>query len=195
MTGMGRRPDAAAPIIPQLLDFHFCAGFFELLLGGIGVSLVRAFQQRLRSAFDQSLRFGQAQSGLHFTHGFDGGDLLVRRNGSENHVKSVLGSRSRSSRATGGSATGSSNRDGRGGGNAPFGFKLFHQVSGFDDRQLAQFFDECLRCLAILLFLSVVSSSASASAIFSPQPANRRFTLLFVCLFLRSAHLRRSENH
>src|ERR1700679_1835586 len=115
--GNGAATGRRRPKILQLLDFHFCASFFELLLGCIGVSLVCAFQQRLRSTFNQSFRFGQAQSRLHFTDDFDDGDLLVRRNGGEDHVKSVFGSRGRRSSAT--SSRSSRSRDGRSGGNAP----------------------------------------------------------------------------
>src|SRR5690242_17805768 len=74
-----------------LLDFHLRAGFFQLLLGGVGISLVRAFQQGLWSAFHQSFRFGKTQTGLHFTDSLDDGDLLVGRNRGEDHVKSVFG--------------------------------------------------------------------------------------------------------
>ena len=128
------------PNIRQLLDFHFGAGFFELLFGGIGVGLVRAFEQRLRSAFDQRLGFRQAEAGFDFTHGFDRRDLLVRRNGDKDQVKRIF--RSRGSRSCACGTTCGGNRDGRGGGNAPLGFKLFHQVSGFENRQLAQFFHD-----------------------------------------------------
>lgn len=54
--GRPRRPDLNS----HLLDFDLGARFFELLLGGIGVGLVRAFQHGLRRAFHQGLGFGEA---------------------------------------------------------------------------------------------------------------------------------------
>jgi hypothetical protein len=172
----GEKTRRGSPDKLRLLDFHFRASFFELFLGSIRVSLVRAFQHGLRSAFDQRLGFRQSEAGLDFTNGFDRRNLFIRRSRNEDHVKRVLRSGSRSS-TTSGSATGSGNRDRRGGANAPFGFKLFHQVGGFQDRQLAQFFHD-VSDVSHITFLSVVSSSAAATANFSSQPANRRFTLL-----------------
>src|SRR5262252_3744176 len=87
---MGRRQHAAAPKTDELLDFDLRASFFKLLLGGVGVSLVRAFEERLGSAFNQSLGFGETQTGLHFANDLDDGDLLVRRNGREDHVEGVF---------------------------------------------------------------------------------------------------------
>ena len=49
-----------------LLHFDLATGVFKLLLGGIGVGLVGAFEDRLGSALDERLGFGQTQSGLHF---------------------------------------------------------------------------------------------------------------------------------
>jgi len=46
-TGTARRPS-----LIQLLDFDFCASFFEFLLGVIGVGFVGALKHRLRRAFD-----------------------------------------------------------------------------------------------------------------------------------------------
>src|SRR5579859_1466282 len=47
----GGSTSAAAPLnIHQLLDFDFGARFFELLLGGIRISLVGSFEQRLGRA-------------------------------------------------------------------------------------------------------------------------------------------------
>jgi hypothetical protein len=57
---------------------------------------------------------------------------------------------------------------------------LFHQVGGLQDRQLAQFFHDVCD-VSHIAFLSVVSSSAAATANFSSQPANRRFTFVVVC--------------
>src|SRR5476651_554022 len=63
----------------RLFDFHFRASFFELLLGSVRVSLVRAFQHGLRSTFDQRLGFRQTETGLDFTNRFDGGDFQIGR--------------------------------------------------------------------------------------------------------------------
>ena len=91
-----------------------------------------------------------------------------------------------------GSRSRSGSRDGRGGGNAPFGFQLFHQVGGFENRQLAQFLHEVCNVCHIIL-LSFVSSSASAAAL-APAAGNFKFRLrtddlrcclLFVCSGLK----------
>ena len=63
----------------RLLHFDFATSFFELLLGGVGVGLVRAFQHGLRSAFDESFRFREAEAGFHFANRLDDGNLLVSR--------------------------------------------------------------------------------------------------------------------
>ena len=70
---------------------------------------------------------------------------------------------------------------------APLGFKLFHQVGGFQDRQLAQFFHD-VSDVSHITFLSLVSSSTAATVNFSSRPANRRFTLLLFVTPLRKFH-------
>ena len=73
----GRRPG----VFPRmgLLEFNFGAGVFQLLLCGFGFGFDRSFQNGFGCAFHQGLGFSQTQTGLDFAHGFDDGDLLVRR--------------------------------------------------------------------------------------------------------------------
>src|SRR6478736_678648 len=58
-----------------LLDFDLGASFFQLLLGGFGVSLGHSFLDGLRSAVDQVLGFLQTQTGQ-LAHGLDDADLV-----------------------------------------------------------------------------------------------------------------------
>src|SRR5208282_1093777 len=180
--------------IRPLLDFHLGARFFELLFGGIRIRLVRSFEHRLRRAFHQRLGFRQAESGLYFAHGLDGGNFLVRRGRHENHVERVLHG-GRRGRATG--SRGGSHRHRRGGGHAPFFFQFLHQVGGFENRQLAQFLYEVCYVSHVTFPSSrrrrgspspaLQDSARHATALLSPFP-NRRFTLLFlfVCPIHRS---------
>src|SRR5665213_2626712 len=177
------------PQSDSLLDFHFRASFFELFLGVVGVRLVRAFEHRFWRAFNQGLRLGQAQAGLYFAHGLDGCDFLVRRNGNENHIKCVFRGGGRS-RASSGSRAGGRNRDGRGGGNAPICFKFFDELRDFYYRCIAQLLFCCWDVQCHIIFLSFVSSFTAATANFSSQPANRRFTLL---LFVFCSSLSQSK--
>jgi len=62
----------------RLLEIDLGARFFELLLGRFRVGLGSAFEDGLRSAFDKRLGVGEAETGLHFAHSLDDGDLLVR---------------------------------------------------------------------------------------------------------------------
>ncbi len=57
----------------------------------------------------------------------------------------------------------------------------FTKSAASKNRQLAQFFHDVCN-VSHITFLSVVSSSAEATANFSSQPANRRFTFV-VCFF------------
>src|SRR5208282_2916637 len=76
------------------------------------------------------------------------------------------------------------------GSHAPLGFQLFHQVGGFENRQLAQFLYEVCN-ISHVAFLVVSSSaavrlrpaSARHATAFLSSFVNRRFTLLllFVC--------------
>src|ERR1019366_10510640 len=147
-----------------------------LLLGRVSVGFRGALQPRRGRGFDQPLGCRQTKAGLHFADGLDGGNFLVRRGGHKNHVKRGL--RFSDRRSSTRSRSSGSHRCG--GSHAPLGFQLFHQVGGFENRQLAQFLYEVCN-ISHVTFL-VVSSSAAATAILSSRPVNRRFTLLlFVC--------------
>src|SRR5262245_1959136 len=67
------------PLIKLLLELHLTARFLELLLGRFCIGLGRAFQYRLGRTLDERLGVREAETGLHFAHGFDDGDLLVCR--------------------------------------------------------------------------------------------------------------------
>ena len=89
----------------RLLDLDLRASFFELLLHAVGVGLVDAFLDGARHAFDQVLRFLQAEA-RQFADDLDDADLLVGRVFLEDDRE--LGLRFGRSRGSGGSgATGS----------------------------------------------------------------------------------------
>ena len=87
----GRGIDSRSPGKARLLDVDLCAGFFQFLLGGVGLGLGSAFEHGFGSAFDQRLGLGQAQPGLDLADGLDDGDLLVRGGGEKGHVEGGLG--------------------------------------------------------------------------------------------------------
>src|SRR5262249_23189800 len=91
---------------PGLLAFDFGAGFFQLLLDGLGFLFGNAFLDRFRGGFDQVLGFFQAEAGDDFADDFDHVDLLVA-GVFQDDVEFGLGFSSRGSSAT--AASGSSN--------------------------------------------------------------------------------------
>jgi hypothetical protein len=60
----------------MLLELDFGASLFELLLGGFGGVLGDAFEHLGRGAFDELLGVGEAETGSHFAHRLDDGDLV-----------------------------------------------------------------------------------------------------------------------
>src|SRR5258705_10675123 len=129
---------ARRPRIIQLFYFYFSACFLELFLGRIGFGLVGAFKHRLRSPLDQRLGFRQPQTGLYFTDSLNDGNLLVRRDGSDDHVKLGLRFSGWSSSPTGSSTAGRSSHHWRCGGHTPFCFELLHQIGDFHHGESAQ---------------------------------------------------------
>ena len=121
-----------------LLYFDLAASIFQLLLRGIGLGLVSAFEHRLGRTLDQSLSFRQAKPSFNFAHGLDDCNLLVSRHGDENDVKLRLGLGSRRSCATPGSRSSSRNRCRSR--NAPFGFQFFYELGDFNHRRITQVF-------------------------------------------------------
>src|SRR3954463_4862394 len=112
----------------SLLELDGRAGFLELLLELLGLVLVDAFLDRLRSGLDQGLRLGQAQAG-------DGADFLddvdlLATVAGEDHVElGLLFSCGGGSPPTGRSG----NRNGSGGGNAPLLFEELRELGRLED--------------------------------------------------------------
>src|SRR5262245_15607835 len=91
MSKSGRRAGDVSPLFSSLnrgltpparlaensLDLDLGAGLFELLLDGLGVFLGRLLLDRLGSALDEGLAFGQTAAG-DLAHDLDDGDLLRR---------------------------------------------------------------------------------------------------------------------
>src|SRR4030095_10298286 len=122
----------------SLLELDGAAGFFDLLLDLLGFVLVDAFLDGLRSAFDERLGFTQAQAG-------DGADFLddvdlLATVAGENHVELGLLFGSRAS--SGGAGGRASDRNRRGGRNAPLLFEQLRRLSGLEDGQSRQFVDD-----------------------------------------------------
>src|SRR5688572_14987865 len=112
-TGASRHPRKS---FRSLLELDGAAGFLDLLLDLLGLVLADAFLERLRSAFDERLRFAQAQAGDHANF-LDHVDLLAAVAG-ENDVELGLFFGSR-----GGSRGSRSSRNGSRGGYAPLLFE------------------------------------------------------------------------
>ncbi len=178
---MERRQNTAAPVNPRLLDFHFRAGFLQLLLGGVGVSLVRAFQHGLRSAFDQRLGFRQTEPALTSRTALMAAIFLSA--GAETRITSNVSFAAAAGAAAPPAAAppAAATATGAAAVTPHLVSSCFTRSAASNDRQLAQFFHDVCD-VSHIAFLSVVSSSAAAPANFSSRPANRRFTLLlFVC--------------
>ena len=69
--GGGPAPRDHRPKVRQLLDLHFGARFFQLLLGRVSVGFRSAFQHGLGRAFHQRLGFRQAETGFDFAKYID----------------------------------------------------------------------------------------------------------------------------
>src|SRR4051812_19102009 len=119
-----------------LLDLDGAAGGFDLLLDVVGFRLRHAFLEGLGGAFDEGLRFGEAEAGDRRADFLDDRNLLGRVGGLEDDVEGGL----LFGRGRGGSTTTSGGRDGHrsGGADAPLGFELFDEVSDFQDGQAAE---------------------------------------------------------
>src|SRR5688500_12456550 len=98
-------------VVRKLLELDGAAGFLDLLLDLLGLFLVDAFLDGLRSAFDQRFGFAQAQAG-------DGADFLddvdlLATVAGEDHVELALLFGGRASSGSSGRRSG----DGSGGRN------------------------------------------------------------------------------
>ena len=142
----------------ELLDFDFGAGGFDLFLDLFRFFLGHAFLEGLRSAFDESLRFRETQTGDRGTNFLNDGDL-VRAAINEDDVEAGLLFSGFRSGATCGRTGG--NSDGSSGADAPLLFELLHEVGDFENGKTAQLVNEfsCI-CHGVL---SLVSSRPEAS--------------------------------
>src|SRR5690242_339025 len=118
-----------------LLQLDGRAGGFELGLDLLGLFLVHAFLDGLRSALDEGLRLGQAElgDGADF---LDDVDLLATVAG-EDHVELVLGLFGRGA-TTGTAGCRAGNGDGRSSRDAPLLFQKLGKVSRLEDGQFGK---------------------------------------------------------
>ncbi len=114
-----------------LLEFDGCAGLLKFCLGGFGLILGHAFQDRYWGTFNQTLRLGQAQAGLDYAHGLDDCNFLAAVT-NQYYVKLSL-LLSRASICTVNSAC-SRNRNRGSSTDAPFLFQFLDQFSSLKDR-------------------------------------------------------------
>ena len=140
----------------RLLDLDLRACGFELLLDLFGFGLGRAFLDGLRSAFDEGLGFGEAETGDRGADFLDDVDL-VRAGLLEDDVERGLlfrGCCSGSTATCGGCCGGHWGR----GAHAPLGFELLHEISDFEDGESAELIDDGVDvCHDVSVFLAVSS--------------------------------------
>ena len=168
----------------QLLDFDLRAGFFQLLLGRVGVRLVRAFEHDLGRAFDQGFRFREAETGLHFAHRLD------RRQSSFPPAPTPRTTSNVSFAAAAGAAAPPAAAPPAAATATGAAAETPHLVSSCFTRSAASrtvySFNSSTRfCNVPILFFFLSSRRLPGSrAIFSSRPVNRQFTsCCFVCLF------------
>src|SRR6185369_12491448 len=123
----------------SLLELDGAAGILDLLLDLLGLFLVDAFLDGLRSAFDQRLRLAEAKAGDRADF-LDHVDLLAAVAG-ENDVELGLLFGSRSGSAAGGSSR-ARNRDRSRGRDAPLLFERLGEIRGLEDGQFGKLVDQ-----------------------------------------------------
>src|SRR5882672_7515433 len=124
---MGSRRQPCDPITSDLLNFYFCSGVFQLLLGGFGVGLRDAFLHGLRRAVDQVLRFLQTQAGQ-LAHRLDDVHLVVAdRSENDGELRLLFGGSGRR-----GTRGGRCDRDSGGSGDAEL---VFHRLDELRELQ------------------------------------------------------------
>ena len=122
-------------VFADLFDLDLGSSSFDLFLDLFGFGLGDALFEGLRSAFDQRLGFGEAESGDASAHFLDDGDLVGSGFLEDDVERRLLLDRSRGSRATA-----ASGRDGHRSccADAPLLFELFNEISDFQDGESAE---------------------------------------------------------
>jgi hypothetical protein len=127
----------------RLLDLHFGASSFELLLDLFSFFFLGTFLDFLRSALNELLRFSQAEAGNNAAHFFNDGDFVSASIHEDDVELSLLFSSG--CRSSGTASSGDSDRSS--GANAPLLFEGFDEFCDFEDGKAAQFFNDfCKVC-------------------------------------------------
>jgi hypothetical protein len=119
----------------ELLQIDLRTGLFKLGLELFGISLVHAFLHRLRCAFNEVLRFFQAETR-------DRADFLMTSFLVANRELDREFGLLFSSGGRGGASGGDSHRSS--GGNAPLFFQHLRELSSFEDGQRRKVFDDLI---------------------------------------------------
>src|SRR5690348_16994784 len=134
-----RRDNSTQPLrTARLLEFHRAAGVLDLLLDLLGLFLVDAFLDGLRSAFDQRLRLAEAQAGDRADF-LDHVDLLAAVAGQNDVELGLLFSGCRSSSAAARSRA--RNRDRSRSRDAPLLFERLGEIRRLENRQFGKLVD------------------------------------------------------
>ncbi len=142
--------------IERLLDLDFGADGFQLLLDLFGFFLGDALLERLRSLFDESLGFGEAEAGDNAADFLNCTDL-IGATFKKDDIKFGLLDCCRSSGTT--TTTSGGNGNGSSGANAPLRFEGLHQFSDFQDGKAAKFINDFIQvCHSIIFSISVRQS-------------------------------------
>ena len=135
-----------------LLEFDGCASLLKFCLGGFGLILGHAFQDRCRGTFNQTLRLGQAQTGLDSTYGLDDLNFLAAITHQDDIKLSFLLSRAGIRAFT---TACSRNRNRGSSTDTPFFFQFLDQFGGLKDRQTTQLFHYfCYVCHCFFSFFA-----------------------------------------